>query len=109
MGHIGIEKQGIPGHQPIDHVAVPVADLPLKHVQKLDSFMLEDRKDVGSLGQGDEIRLDDQRAVASMSKKLILVPCPCPPPLDFETFPCPDEGRVPHLLEASEQRCNRHL
>src|SRR5215208_5404155 len=109
MGHIGVEKQGIAGHQPIDHVAMPVADFPLKHIQKLDSFMLKDRKDIGSLNQGDEIRLDDERAVARMSKKLILVPCPCSPSLDFETFPRPDESRVPHPLQASEQRSNGHL
>src|SRR5918994_6237951 len=103
MGHIGVEKQGIARHQPIDHVAMPVADFPFKHIQKLDSLMLEHRKDIGCLSQGDEVRLDDQWAVARMSKKLILVPCPGSPALDLETFSRPDERRVAHLLEASEQ------
>src|SRR5215210_1256639 len=43
--------------------------------------MLEHRKNIGSLSQGNEIRLDDQRPVARMPKKLILMPCPCSPAL----------------------------
>src|SRR6185295_1679332 len=109
MGHIGIEEQRIAWREQIDHIAMPIAHFPLEHIQKLDSLMLEHRKDVGGLRQGNEVGLHDQGAVARMSKKLILMPRPRSPALDFQAFPCPDERRVTHLLEASEQRCYRNL
>src|SRR5688572_18611294 len=53
--NVGVEIEAVAGLQQVGLVAVTIPDLALQHEQELDPLMLEDRKDVRILAEGDEV------------------------------------------------------
>ena len=86
-----------------------IADLALQHVEELDPGMLEDREDVGILGQRDEIGLDRQALAQRVAEQLVLVAGAGAAALDREPLPGPHEGGVALLLVFAEEGGDRDM
>jgi hypothetical protein len=81
-----------------------VGNLALQHIKEFEPGMLEDGEDIGLVGQGDEVGLDDERTMRRVTEQLVLVAGAGAAALDGEALSRLDEGRLVGLLEGAEKR-----
>src|SRR5690606_20729145 len=104
MRRIRIEIQTVARSHSIKTIAMAIDDLAFQNVEELYAAVLELRKFIRRLCQGDEIGLDHQAIAfdALVSEQFILMAGARTAPLHFHALTRLDESRRVFFLEAPE-------
>lgn len=103
MRRIGVKKQRITGFQSVNFAPVPIAKLSLKHIDRLDPFVLKRGKHIGRFSQRDQVGFNNDTAGvrSDVTQQLVLMASTRAFALHFDTTTRLGMNRAALFFEAT--------